>query len=368
MKESVFHNKKNEKWRRFKKVLVGWLVRNMGLRAAHLEPPRVRWKNDQVCLTSLRTSGATVQWKVNISGAWKQGGLCVQMPALPLGSSNFVAQSRTFSWPWWPGLFRASKNSEDHSLLLPTDTDHSMAANTAPIFLVWVIAWVKSAIFHGASVKRGSRLACPPQASATSTLSNTWSDNNFTSPSGHIMSPWQKACMLARDRRRLQSDFPSRTGEFDWLSSHSKLRARHRNIVLCLLLLSARCVAFHLCPEGQPAGANLNRRSVATDKVRGYLVQPFSSASTSVLIVLAISRITSTPAEHDSGTSIHIAREISTRTQPCKCPWLRGKCNCNWPLCKSRSSRRKQIHCSWDHRYKRNRQWTIHELLFAQSQ
>ena len=38
-------------------------------RAAHLEPPRVRWKNDQVCLTSLRTGGATVQWKVNISGA-----------------------------------------------------------------------------------------------------------------------------------------------------------------------------------------------------------------------------------------------------------------------------------------------------------
>ena len=33
-----------------------------------LEPTRVRWKNDQVCLTSLKTSGATVQWKVNVSG------------------------------------------------------------------------------------------------------------------------------------------------------------------------------------------------------------------------------------------------------------------------------------------------------------
>ena len=27
--------------------------------------------------------------------------------------------------------------------------------------------------------------------------------------------PMQKACILARDRQRLQSDFPSRTGEFD---------------------------------------------------------------------------------------------------------------------------------------------------------
>ena len=34
----------------------------------HLEPTRLRWMNDQVCLTSLKTSEATVQWKVNISG------------------------------------------------------------------------------------------------------------------------------------------------------------------------------------------------------------------------------------------------------------------------------------------------------------
>ena len=55
-----------------------------------------------------------------------------------------------------------------------------------------------------------------------------------------------------------------------------KLRARHRNIVLCLLLLSARCVTLHLCPEGRPVGAILTRQSVATDKVRGHLVQPFA--------------------------------------------------------------------------------------------
>ena len=94
------------------------------------------------------------------------------------------------------------------------------------------------------------------------------------------------------------------------LSSHSKLRARHRNIVLSKLLLSARCVTFHLCPEGRPVGANLKRRSVATDKVRGYLVQPFSSINTSVLIVLAISRNSSILAEHDSGTSMYFAREV----------------------------------------------------------
>ena len=55
-----------------------------------------------------------------------------------------------------------------------------------------------------------------------------------------------------------------------------KLRARHRNIVLCLLLLSARCVTLHLCPEGRPVGAILTRQSVATDKVRSHLVQPFA--------------------------------------------------------------------------------------------
>ena len=43
-----------------------------------------------------------------------------------------------------------------------------------------------------------------------------------------------------------------------------------------MLLFSARCVTFHLCSEGQPVGANLTRQSVATDKVRGYLVQPFA--------------------------------------------------------------------------------------------
>ena len=43
-----------------------------------------------------------------------------------------------------------------------------------------------------------------------------------------------------------------------------------------MLLLSARCVTFHLCPEGRPVGANLTRQSVATDKVQGYLVQPFA--------------------------------------------------------------------------------------------
>ena len=59
------------------------------------------------------------------------------------------------------------------------------------------------------------------------------------------------------------------------LSSHSKFRACHRNIVLCTLLLSARCVTFRLCPEGRPVGANLNHRSVATDEVRGHLEQPF---------------------------------------------------------------------------------------------
>ena len=54
-----------------------------------------------------------------------------------------------------------------------------------------------------------------------------------------------------------------------------KLHAPHRYTVLCLLLLSARCVTLHLCSEGRPVGANLTRQSVATDK-RGYLVQPFA--------------------------------------------------------------------------------------------
>ena len=58
-----------------------------------LKSPRVRWKNDQVCLTSLRTSGATVQWRL------KTGWIMRSNARTPLGSSNFVAQSRTFSWP-----------------------------------------------------------------------------------------------------------------------------------------------------------------------------------------------------------------------------------------------------------------------------
>ena len=44
----------------------------------------------------------------------------------------------------------------------------------------------------------------------------------------------------------------------------------------CLLLLSARRVTLHLFPEGRPVRANLTCQSVATDKVRGYLVQPFA--------------------------------------------------------------------------------------------
>ena len=35
-------------------------------------------------------------------------------------------------------------------------------------------------------------------------------------------------------------------------------------------------MTLHLCPEGRPVGANLTRQCVATDKVRGYLVQPFA--------------------------------------------------------------------------------------------
>ena len=51
--------------------------------------------------------------------------------------------------------------------------------------------------------------------------------------------------------------------------------------------------------EGRPVGANLNRQSVATDRVRGYLVRPFSSASTPALITLTISHISFIPAEHE---------------------------------------------------------------------
>ena len=40
------------------------MVRTFQMR---LEPPHVRWKNDQVCMTRLRTSEATVQWQVDIS-------------------------------------------------------------------------------------------------------------------------------------------------------------------------------------------------------------------------------------------------------------------------------------------------------------
>ena len=81
-----------------------------------------------------------------------------------------------------------------------------------------------------------------------------------------------------------------------------KLRARHRNIVPCLLLLSVRCVTFHLCPEGRPVETNLTRQSVATDKVRGYSVQPFARRIQLCQHFrfdrdLAVSRISSTPAE-----------------------------------------------------------------------
>ena len=42
-----------------------------------------------------------------------------------------------------------------------------------------------------------------------------------------------------------------------------------------MLLLSARCVTFHFCPEGRPVGVNLTRQNVVTDKVRGYLGATF---------------------------------------------------------------------------------------------
>ena len=102
------------------------------------------------------------------------------------------------------------------------------------------------------------------------------------------------------------------------LSSHSKLCARRRNIVLCLLLLSARCVTLDLCPEGRPVVTNLeccNRQSPRLFGVT-FCVTHSALPRTYVLIVLAISRISTTPAEHDSGTSIHFAREMAFLLSP----------------------------------------------------
>ena len=44
------------------------------------------------------------------------------------------------------------------------------------------------------------------------------------------------------------------------LSSHSKLRACHRNIILRTLLLSVRCVTFRLCPEGRRDSSECSNR------------------------------------------------------------------------------------------------------------
>ena len=129
-----------------------------------------------------------------------------------------------------------------------------------------------------------------------------------------------------------------------------------------MLLLSARCVAFHLCPEGRPVGANLTRQRVVTDKVRGYLVRPFSSASTSVLIMLVISRISSTPAEHDSGTSIHFARETSSPFPSETSVTVIGLCAYGALRGENKSFVHELTGTSGFHRD------TIHELTLAQSQ
>ena len=58
-----------------------------------------------------------------------------------------------------------------------------------------------------------------------------------------------------------------------------RLSFSHRRVQLTFIAFKTsrtRRVTLHLCSEGRPAGANLNRQSVATDKVRGHLVKPFA--------------------------------------------------------------------------------------------
>ena len=61
-------------------------------------------------------------------------------------------------------------------------------------------------------------------------------------------------------------------------TSAVRLSLSHRRVQLTFIAFKTsrtRRVTLHLCPEGRPVRANLTRQSVATDKVRGHLVQPF---------------------------------------------------------------------------------------------
>ena len=134
------------------------------------------------------------------------------MPALPSAQATLLLRAA-------PSLGPDGRDSS----CFQNSEDHSMAANTTPIFLVSVIAWVKSAIFHGASVKRGLRLACQHcptldrtttsllhQATSCLLWSNfQWPSQTITvfdrvprSPSRKVSSPRQRSLPSTRVSKR----------------------------------------------------------------------------------------------------------------------------------------------------------------------